>query len=144
MTVKQLSVFVENRPGRLSAITGILGNAGINIRAISIADTKDFGIMRLIVSDAEKAVAVLRENNCSVTLTNVIAVEVEDKPCGMAKIMEILYKDNISVEYMYAAFLNTAEETACLVLRVDSNEKAELALEDAGCKMLSEEQMSKI
>lgn len=144
MTVKQLSVFVENRPGRLSAITGILGNAGINIRAISIADTKDFGIMRIIVSDTEKAAAVLKENDCIVTSSSVLAVEVEDKPCGMAKVMETLYKDNISVEYMYAAFLNPAEGTACLILRVDSNEKAENALIEAGCKLISEAEFAEI
>ncbi|MBO5448641.1 MAG: ACT domain-containing protein [Ruminococcus sp.] len=144
MTVKQLSVFVENRPGRLSAVTGMLGNAGINIRAISIADTKDFGIMRIIVSDAEKAAAVLKENNCLVTVSSVIAVEIDDKPCGMAKVMDTLYKDNISVEYMYAAFLNVSESTACLILRTDSSERAVEALTEAGYRLLSEEEMKKI
>jgi len=144
MTVKQLSVFVENRPGRLSEITGVLGAAGINIRAISIADTKDFGIMRIILSDTESAEKVLKEHGCIVTKSNVIAVVIDDEPCGMAKVMETLYKDNISVEYMYAAFLNTSENTACLILRVDSNEKAVTALTEKNFKLLSESEMKNI
>lgn len=144
MTVRQLSVFVENRAGRLSFITKLLGDAGINIRAISIADTKDFGIMRLIVSDTDKALQVLKDENCSVTVTNVLAVKIEDKPCGMARAMETLYKDNISVEYMYAAFINTTDNTAYLMLRVDNNDKAQYALNDNGYELLTEDILSKI
>lgn len=144
MIVKQLSVFVENRAGRLSAITKLLGDASVNIRAMSIADTKDFGILRLIVSDTNKALEVLKEAGCSVTLTNVLAVKIDDKPGGMAKAMETLYKDNISVEYMYAAFINTEDNTAYLIVRVDNNDKATVALYDAGYKLLSEDELSKI
>ena len=140
MTVKQLSVFVENRPGRLSAITGFIAEAGINIRAISVADTKDFGIMRIIVDDTEKALKVLRANNCSVTQTNVIAVTADDTPGGMASIMETLYKYNISVEYMYSAFVSEKSAEAYLILRADSNEKAEEAF-DGKYKLLSQEEL---
>ncbi len=141
MTVKQLSVFVENRPGRLSAITKLLGDANINIRAMSIADTKDFGILRLIVDDAEKALKVLKDEGCSVTITNVLVLRITDRPGGLAQAMNVLYKDNISVEYMYAAFINTESNTACLVLRVDDNDKATVALYDAGYKLLAQNEL---
>ena len=140
MTVKQLSVFVENRPGRLSAITELLGNAGINIRAMSIADTKDFGILRLIVDNAEKSVKVLKDEGCSVTLSNVLVLRT-DRPGGLAEAMKVLYSYNISVEYMYAAFINTESNTACLVLRVDDNDKAITALEEKGYKLLSQNEL---
>ena len=144
MTVKQLSVFVENRPGRLSAITDLLGKANINIRAMSIADTKDFGILRLIVDDAEKALKVLKDEGCSVTITNVLVLRIEDRPGGLAQAMKALYKDNISVEYMYAAFINTESNTACLVLRVDDNDKAVTAFEEGGYKLLAQDELGKI
>ena len=141
MTVKQLSVFVENRPGRLSAITKLLGDANINIRAMSIADTKDFGILRLIVDDAEKALKILKDEGCSVTITNVLVLRITDRPGSLAQAMNALYKDNISVEYMYAAFINTESNTACLVLRVDDNDKATVALYDSGYKLLSQNEL---
>ena len=144
MTVKQLSVFVENRPGRLSAVTEALAAAGINIRAVSIADTKDFGIMRIIVNDTDKAVAALKENGFIASAANVIAVIADDKPGSMASIMKILYNDNISVEYMYAALLNREKGMACLILRVDSNDRAVTALIEAGCKLLSEADIAEI
>lgn len=141
MTIKQLSIFAENRPGRISAITGYLAESGINIRAISVADTKDFGIMRVIVDNTEKALKALKANNCSVTQTNVIAVTADDTPGGMAKIMDTLYKENISVEYMYSAFINPAKNVACLILRVDSNDSAVEALTEAGFGILSEKEL---
>ena len=144
MTVKQLSVFVENRPGRLSAITRLLGDNNINIRAMSIADTTDFGILRLIVNDADKALEILKEAGCSVTITNVLAIRISDRPGGLAEAMDTLYKDNISVEYMYAAFINEKEETAYLVLRVDSNDKAVTAFAEGGFHLLSQEELGKI
>ncbi|MBQ8107520.1 MAG: ACT domain-containing protein [Ruminococcus sp.] len=143
MSVKQISVFVENRPGRLSAVTGHLGNAGVNIRAITTADTKDFGILRLIVDDTDKAVEVLKKNDCVVTITNVLAVIAEDTPGGMAKMMDVLYNENISVEYMYSAFLNPSDATACLIIRVDNGEGAVMALKEAGYKMVSKEELFK-
>lgn len=143
MTVKQLSVFVENKPGRLSDVTAALLKGNINIRAITTADSRDFGILRLIVDDTDKAKAALKEEGYVVTSTNVIAVTADDKPGGMAAIMKTLYKANISVEYMYSAFLNPSELTACLILRVDNNENAIEALEEAGYKLLSEEELQK-
>ena len=144
MTVKQLSVFVENRPGRLSAVTETLASAGINIRAVSIADTKDFGIMRIIVNDTDKAVAVLKENSFIASAANVIAVMAEDKPGSMASIMKTLYSENISVEYMYAAFINKEKGSACLILRVDNNEAAAEALKESGCTLLTEKDIAEL
>ncbi|MBP3271509.1 MAG: ACT domain-containing protein [Ruminococcus sp.] len=141
MTVKQLSVFVENRAGRLSTITRLLGDNGINIRAMSIADTKDFGILRLIVNDSEKALEVLKANSYAVTCTNVLALRLSDKPGGLADAMTCLYKDNISVEYMYAAFISETEETAYLILRTDKTDEAVTALTEGGFKLVSDEEM---
>ena len=141
MTVKQLSVFVENRAGRLSAITRLLGDNGINIRAMSIADTKDFGILRLIVNDSEKAMNVLKESNFAVTCTNVLAIRIPDTPGGLASAMECLYKDNISVEYMYAAFITEEDNNAYLVLRVDKADAAVTALSENGYKLVSNEEL---
>ncbi|MBR1863336.1 MAG: ACT domain-containing protein [Ruminococcus sp.] len=141
MTVKQLSVFVENKPGRLSDVTAVLFDAGINIRAITTADSRDFGILRLIVDDTDKAFVKLKQEGYVVRTTKVLAVVADDKPGGMAKMMKALYEANISVEYMYSAFLNPSEVTACLILRVDSNENASEALKEKGYKLLTEEEL---
>ena len=141
MTVKQLSVFVENRAGRLSAVTRLLGENGISIRAMSIADTKDFGILRLIVNDPEKALDVLKKEEFLVTITNVLALKISDKPGGLADAMEALYEDNISVEYMYAAFVNEKDDTASLVLRVSDNDVAVKALGEKGFHLLTEQEL---
>lgn len=141
MTVKQLSVFVENRAGRLSAVTRLLGNNDISIRAMSIADTKDFGILRLIVNKPDIALKVLKDNGFSVTITNVLAIKISDKPGGLADAMETLYNDNISVEYMYAAFVNEDEDTASLVLRVNDNDTAVKALEEKGFNLLTSDEL---
>ena len=140
MAVKQLSVFVENRPGRLSAVTRLFGDNGIDIRAMSIADTKDFGILRLIVNDPEKALGLLKESDYPVTITNVIAIGVQDAPVGLAGAMETLYENNISLEYMYA-FVSKTENTAYVVFRVENNEKAAEALEEKGYKILTAEEI---
>lgn len=135
MFIKQLSIFVENRPGRLSEITKLLGENEIDIRALSIADTRDFGILRLIVNNPEKALEVLKGKDFSVTLTNVIAIGINDVPGGLNKAMEILYSNNISVEYMYA-FISKTDDLAYVIFRVENNEKAATAMEESGFKLL--------
>ncbi len=142
MTVKQLSVFAENRPGRLSAISGLLAENDINIRAMSVADTKDFGILRLIVNDPDKAQQVLKAANCAVTIANVLAIQLPDKPGGLAGAMKVLYDNNVSVEYMYSAFVSEKSAEAYLILRADSNEAAEQALEGK-YTLLSQEELLK-
>lgn len=140
MFIKQISVFVENRPGRLCAITNILKENDIDIRALSIADTKDFGILRLIVNDPEKAERVLREADRTVSITKVIAVGIEDTPGGLSKAMNVLYENNIGVEYMYA-FISKTENTAYVILRVDSNENAIDALHENGIRLLTSKEI---
>lgn len=136
MFIQQLSVFVENKPGRLAFITNLLRDNGIDIRALSIADTRDFGIMRLIVDNPSKAEPVLKEAGCTVSLTNVIAIAIDDKPGGLAGAMDVLYANNISVEYMYA-FISKTDNKANVILRVENNEKAIEALKDSDIAILT-------
>lgn len=143
MSIKQLSIFAENRPGRLNNITHLLAVNGINIRAMSVADTKDFGILRLIVNDADKAVAALREGGCAVTVSKVLAIRIEDKPGGLAGAMQVLYDNNVSVEYMYSAFVSEKNSEAYLILRADNNESAEQAFEGR-YKLLTQDELLKM
>lgn len=123
MAMDQLSVFVENKQGRLAEITRILGNNGIDIRALSIADTKEFGILRLIVSEPKRGALVLKEEGFTVSLTKVICIGIEDQPGGLANAMEVLRDNAISVEYMYA-YISRSDTNAYVILRVADNEKA--------------------
>ena len=143
MFIKQLSIFVENKPGRLATITNLLKQNDIDIRALSIADTRDFGIMRLIVNNPEKAEKVFKDAGCTVSLTNVIAVGIDDKPGGLAGAMDILYANNISVEYMYA-FISKTDNTAYVILRVENNDKALEALKENNIQILSAEEIYKM
>lgn len=135
--IRQISVFVENKQGRLSAIIRILKDNGINIRAISIADTKDFGILRLIVSDPDLACKKLREQKCTVTITEVVAIEIQDELGMLSSVMDILAEDKVNVEYMYA-FLSKSDNKASIILRVDDNVKASEAFKKAGVIQLTE------
>ena len=102
MKAEQISVFLENKSGRLAEVMRVLGAAQVNIRALSIADTSDFGILRIIVNDKEKALDVLKANNFTVSKTDVVAVEVPDSPGGLSKILDLLEAQKVNVEYMYA------------------------------------------
>ena len=141
MTIKQLSVFVENKQGRLSEITGILQGAGVDIRARSLADTTDFGILRLIVDKEEAAEAALRGAGFTVSLTPVIAAGIADRPGGLAEAMALLRDGGISVEYMYA-FISRRKEMAYVILRVDDNGKAAELLQKAAFPLLTEEEIA--
>jgi hypothetical protein len=123
MKVEQISVFIENKSGRLAEIARLLGESGVNIRALSLADTSDFGILRLIVNDRERAKQVLKENGFTVSKTEVIAVEVPDRPGGLADILQTLDSEAINVEYMYA-FVERCGENAVIIFRFDEIEKA--------------------
>lgn len=118
MKVEQISIFIENKSGRLAEITRVLGDAGINIRALSLADTSDFGILRLIVNDVENAKLVLKEKGFTVNKTEVIAVEVPDRPGGLSSILQALDADRINVEYMYA-FVERCGGNAVIIFRFD-------------------------
>ena len=119
MQVEQISVFLENKAGRLSEVTGILSEAGVNIRALALADTSDFGVLRLIVDDNAKAVSVLKENGFTVGRTEVVAAEVADKPGGLHNILKILRAEGINVEYMYAYVRHTGQD-AVMIFRFDN------------------------
>lgn len=134
MAIKQLSVFVENKPGKLLDIVKTLADAQINIRAMSIADTKDFGILRLIVSDAERAKDILSED-CVVTVTSVIAAEMSDRAGALSTVLTALGNAGINIEYMYA-FTASTQLGAYVVIRVNNNDEAEKALRDNGIATL--------
>lgn len=123
MKVQQISVFLENKSGRLAELTNVLGKAAINIRALSIADTSDFGILRLIVNKPEEAFRILKDDGFSVSITDVIAVEVQDEPGGLAKVLEILHSAGINIEYLYA-FLEKSSNDALVVFRVEQVDEA--------------------
>ena len=123
MKVEQISIFIENKSGRLAEITRILGDAGINIRALSLADTSDFGILRLIVNDVEKAKLVLKDKGFTVSKTEVVAVEVPDRPGGLSAILQTLDAERINVEYMYA-FVERCGGNAVIIFRFDETDKA--------------------
>lgn len=123
MKVEQISIFLENRAGRLEEVTRILAENEISIRALSLADTSDFGILRLIVSDHEKAKKALKENGFTVGRTSVVAVEVDDQPGGLNAILQALSKGGVNVEYMYA-FVQQSSKTAIIVFRFDKTDQA--------------------
>lgn len=119
MHVEQISVFLENKSGRLSEVTAILAEAQVNIRALALADTSDFGVLRLIVDDKDKAIGTLKDNGFTVGKTEVLAVEVEDRPGGLNNILHILKSNNINVEYMYAYVRHTGQN-AVMIFRFDN------------------------
>ena len=123
MKVEQISVFLENKAGRLAEVAKILGDNGVNIRALSLADTTDFGILRLIVNDRQKAKQVLKDAGFTVGITEVIAVEVDDTPGGLARILKPLAENGINVEYMYA-FVEKSSNKAVLIFKFENLEKA--------------------
>ncbi len=123
MKVEQISIFLENKPGGLENVTRILRDAHINIRTLAVADTSDFGIVRLIVDHVAEAKRVLKENGYTVSLTNVVAVEVPDQPGGLHGILEVLAKAGINIEYMYA-FVERSGENAVMLFRFDNSDAA--------------------
>ena len=142
MRIRQISIFLENKPGQLSSVCRALAEAGINIATLSLADTADFGIARLIVDDHEKAKAVLAAAGHAVNVREVLGVCVPDRPGGMAEVMGALDKAGANVEYSYAFAFHKGEK-AVLVFRFDDNDKAESALKAAGFTTLGEEEIKR-
>ena len=136
MKVEQIAIFLENKSGRLSEITGVLANSNINIRSLSLADTADFGILRLIVDKVDEAEKVLKEGGFTVGRTQVIAVEVPDKVGGLASVLKVIEAADINVEYMYA-FVNKSGENAVMIFRFEEIEEAIRILQDKGITILS-------
>ncbi len=143
MSLKQLSVFVKNQQGALVAITDTLATHGVNIRALSIADTEDFGILRLIVSDTDTACATLTEQGYLLKVTDVVGVKIGDQPGKLSQALRVLDEAHINMEYLYAFMLRT-EKHAYVVLRVADNAAAEAALEAAGFHMISDADVCKL
>ncbi len=144
MTVKQISIFVTNMTGGLAEVAGVLGNSGVDIRALSIADTKDFGILRIIVDDPDKALEALSSSGYVAKVTDVLAVPINDAPGGLAAVLSVLADANIFIEYLYAFATRTNAQDAYVVLRVPENEAAEKALTEKGIKLLAPEEIYNI
>lgn len=136
MKIKQISVFLENKRGRLYEALKALADAQINIRALSIADTSEFGILRLIVTQPDKAKEILEKNEFTVKLTNVVAMAVKDKPGGLAEALKYLYDANVNIEYIYA-FVEKSGEQAVVVLRTENMDRTISLLQEKGIKLLS-------
>jgi hypothetical protein len=140
MTIDQISVFVENEPGKLADVTKILADAGVDLRAMSIADTRDFGILRVIVDDPYAAISALKAADYIVNVTKVLAAEIDDKPGGLASVLAALGDANFSVEYLYA-FVSQKEGKAYVILRVEDTEGAASALSERGVNTVGAEEL---
>jgi hypothetical protein len=141
MLIKQLSVFLENKSGRLNEVSNILGKSGINMSAFSVADTSEFGILRLIVSDHEKAWKVLRENSFSVSLTDVVCLNCPNKPGALGKALQILSDNSVSIEYLYAYSVG---ESANVVLKPDNIDKCIKVLQEHQLELVKASDLYKI
>jgi hypothetical protein len=140
MQVEQISIFIENKSGRLAEVTRVLGSQGINIRALSLADTSDFGILRLIVDQTDLAKAALKEQGFTVSKTEVVAVEVPDQPGGLYSILKVLDDARVNVEYMYA-FVERCGGDAVIIFRFDDSVQAIEVLLASGMKVLEGERL---
>ena len=143
MAIKQLTVFVENKQGALVSITDTLAKNNVNIRALSIAETEDFGILRLIVNDVEAAMTPLTDAGHLIKMTDVVGVKIGDAPGKLTAALDVLDKANINMEYLYA-FMARTEKHAYVVLRVEDNQAAETALEAAGFHIVTREDVCKL
>ena len=143
MAIKQLTVFIQNKKGTVVSVTDILSKNNVNLRALSIAETQDFGILRMIVNDEKAAEAVLLENGYLIKVIDVIGVKIGDEPGKLTAALDVLDKADINVEYLYA-FMARTEKHAYVVLRVEDNAVAEKILTDAGFKMISEADINKL
>ncbi|HKK89876.1 MAG TPA: ACT domain-containing protein [Desulfobacteraceae bacterium] len=140
MRLEQISIFLENKEGRLAEVTAILRNADVNIRALSLADTTDFGVLRIIVNNVQKAEDALRKEGFTVGKTNVLAVKVDDAPGGLNNVLDPLTNQGINVEYMYA-FANAKSDNAIMIFRFDDLDKAIAILEEQSITVLRAEEV---
>lgn len=143
MTVKQISVFVENKAGKLAELTEYLNEHKIDMRALSIAEAQDFGIVRIIVDDAYAASQALKEAGYVVSVTPVLAVEMSDEPGSLFKILTILGDGGVNLDYMYA-FLTSKKDTAYMVLRVEDNERAADVLGKRGIRTICQDEIANL
>lgn len=143
MAIKQLTVFVENKQGAVVSITDTLSKHNINLRALSIAETEDFGILRLIVNDEETAENILKEEGYLIKITEVVGVKIGDEPGKLSEALKVLDENEINIEYLYA-FMARTEKHAYVVIRVENNVAAENALINAGFKIVTEADVDKL
>jgi hypothetical protein len=136
MDIKQIFVFLENKAGRLGEVTKALAQAQVNIRALSIADTADFGILRLIVDKENEAIKALNEAGFTTRITEVVAVEIDDKPGGLAKVMELFQKKNINIEYLYAS-LEGKEGKAVVIFKLEDHQKGLQIIKENGIPLVT-------
>ena len=143
MTVKQISIFLENKPGQLAEFARLLEQHQIDMRALSLADAEDFGILRIIVDDAYKTACVLKEEGYVCSITPVLAVEVSDRPGSLVKVLDILGENQVNLEYSYA-FTARRKDVAYLILRVEDNEKAANALRENGIRIFCQSELPEL
>jgi hypothetical protein len=136
MATKQISVFLENKSGRLAEVTRILGEGDINLRAMSIADTADFGILRLIADNSDRALKILDSNNFTAKVTDVLAVEVPDKPGGLALVMKVFSENDVNIEYLYVS-LERNKDNAVIIFKVENIELGAKVLEENSFNLVS-------
>ncbi len=141
--IKQISIFAENKPGRMAGVAKALGDAGVNIRALTIAEAGDFGVIRMVVDDTERGYTALREKGFMVSETDVLAVEIKDVPGGLYEIANSLGMNNVNVEYAYA-FVTAKAERAMLILRVDDVKRAAEVLSEAGVRIATKGEIQQI
>ncbi len=138
---KQISVFVDNKPNQLTGIMALLKDSGINIRALSLADTSDFGILRMVVNDTDKAEKVLKNASYAVTVTEIVAITIPDSPGQLSRVLDILGAENVNLEYLYA-FTGASDKSVSFVIRVDDIKLASDALTKGGIIQLTEQDLS--
>lgn len=143
MAIKQLTLFVENKQGTVVSVTETLSKHNINLRALSIAETQDFGILRLIVNDEQTAEKILKDEGYLIKITDVVGVKIGDEPGKLSEALKVLDENKINIEYMYA-FMARTEKHAYVVMRVENNDAAETALSNAGFKIVTEADVDKL
>lgn len=144
MSIKQISVFLENKPGSLYAMTGVLAQNGIDMRAFSLAETSDFGIARIIVDDVYKTTTVLKEAGFVNSVTPVLGVAIPDVPGGLSEVLQVLADAGVNVEYMYAFLGGKDVDHAYMIFRVEDNAAAAAALARRGVKVVEQEEIDKL
>ena len=144
MSIKQISVFVENKPGAMSAMTGVLAENEIDMRALSLAETGDFGIVRIIVKDLYEATTVLKDAGYIHSLTDVLGVKIPDVPGGLNKVLTILEDTGVNIDYMYAFMGNGVTKHAYMIFRVEDVQSAQNALVEKGIHMITKEDIEKL
>ncbi len=143
VAIKQISIFMENKPGRMAKVAKTLSEANVNIRALTIAEAGDFGVIRMVVDDTEKGYRVLRDGGFTVSETDVLAVEIKDTPGGLYEIAKTFGENNINMDYAYA-FVTAKAERAMLILRVDDVKRATQVLNEAGVRIATREEIQNI